>query len=104
MKIAFYFRDILKLLLIFSTGFSPIIILTHADTVTDPNRVIERIRCFEQLNCPRVYAVSNYTHKNREFNKDMDATLIEVLFNCCLVGDQEMQYLMKTLNDSCCFN
>eukprot|EP00111_Clytia_hemisphaerica_P007060 TCONS_00020466-protein len=86
------------------SGSSPIIVLTHLDTLKDPQHLNQRIQEFEQLNCPRVYKVANYTRTQNEPNKKTDANMIEVLFNSCLVGDQVIQHLLKKTNKSCCCN
>ena len=88
----------------FLPGSSPIIVLTHLDTQKDPQQLNQRIQEFEQLNCPRVYKVANYTRTQNEPNKKTDANMIEVLFNSCLVGDQVIQNLLKKTNKSCCCN
>ena len=84
---------------IYFLGSSPIIVLTHLDTNQD--RLKLRTQEFEQLNCPRIFQVANYTRDQNTFSKVTDAKMIEILFNSCLVGDQVMQYLLKKTYRSC---
>ena len=84
-------------------GVSPIIVLTHLDKyVQNKERLNNRIQEFQQLSCPRIYSVVNYTRNENTFTKVTDANMIEILFNSCLVGDQVMQYLLKKTHSSCC--
>lgn len=86
-------------------GCNPVVVLTHLDKIEEKGNDIlqKRKREFEDLHCARIFALANYTYNDHNVrNATTDETLVEVLFNCCLVADQATASTIKTIDKSVC--
>ena len=77
--------------------------MTHLDAIADPGIIQEKSSQFQALNCGRIFSLQNYTYTDHERNRNTDSTLVEILFNCCLVADQQLSdRLLKNTSCLCC--
>lgn len=87
--------------LFFKLGRFPIVVLTFADEVNE-DVLHRRWTQFQALHCSRIFAIKNYNIRDNTPRLDTDTTVVDILYNCCIISDQAFLQSMEESSCSCC--
>ena len=91
--------------IIFSLDCDPIILLlTNIHDAESKRTYMAKSRqtYFETLGCKHVHKVNVYTSSNHRNNLTTDEKIINILFECCLVGDIAIATTLANYKKSAC--